>query len=239
MSVPLSSIVEIIGLAELLLFVLVLFGLLFPLWRVPIKITVQSKCSQNIGALLFLVLIAAICVSTFGSHDLFFWTKFSPPVSVQIIGEVILLPSIVLMGWSQYCLGKQWTAAIQIVEDHELVVTGPYGYIRHPFLLSILLVNIGAFLFAGGWLNFVAYLLNFAFSCYLIPLEERALMAEFGMDYLEYRQNTGAFLPKTTTCLATIFPHHDKDSELSRHSEELFLVEPVSDTISKYGSIPV
>jgi protein-S-isoprenylcysteine O-methyltransferase Ste14 len=108
-----ESIVQYVGLLELLVFVIVLFGFMARLCRVPVKLTLQSKASQNFGALLFLMLCIAIVISTFGSVQSFGWTKFVPSLGLKITGVIIMLPSIIVMGWSQYHLGRQWTAAIQ------------------------------------------------------------------------------------------------------------------------------
>jgi protein-S-isoprenylcysteine O-methyltransferase Ste14 len=239
MCIPISTIVEYIGVLEILVFLLVFFGLMLPGCQAPVKVTVQSVFSLKIGAALLILLVMSICINVFGSHSLFFWTKFSSPVTAQIAGEALLLPSLFVMGWSQYTLGKQWTAAIQILEGHELITTGPYRFVRHPFLLSILMVSFAIFLHTGWWLSFLSFLLNFVYSCYLIPLEEQALMAEFGMDYLDYRWNTGSFIPRSITDhISMLFC---KDSiEISHHFEESLLIEPTeSETISKYGSLPI
>eukprot|EP00475_Leptophrys_vorax_P027757 TRINITY_DN3962_c0_g1_i1.p1 TRINITY_DN3962_c0_g1~~TRINITY_DN3962_c0_g1_i1.p1 ORF type:complete len:265 (+),score=59.32 TRINITY_DN3962_c0_g1_i1:93-797(+) len=228
-----ESAVELIGLLELLVFVLVLFGFMARLCRVPVKLTVQSKASQNIGALLFLLLCVAIVVSTFGSAHTFGWTKFTPSLAMKIAGDLIMLPSIIVMGWSQYHLGKQWTAAIQIVQDHKLITSGPYAYVRHPFLLSILGLNIGAVLFAGGWLSFVTYLVNFCFSMWLIPLEEQALATEFGSKFEDYKQTTGAIVP----CFNTKAVDEGDVFEENNGGAESAPIRRVSATLEKYGTI--
>ena len=236
-----GTLVEYIGLLELVIFVIVLFGFIIATLcrRVPVKLTVQSKASQNIGALLFLLLVAAIVLSTLGSAELAKTIKFNPSLPVKIAGDVIMLPSILLMGWSQYSLGRQWTAVIQIVEHHELIVSGPYAYIRHPFTLSILGFNIGALLFAGSWIPFVMYFLNFLWSVYLIPLEERALFEEFGVSYLEYRQNVGAFFPNLSQCWKNSddLPKHVEESNSA--SGESFPIRKISQTIEKYGTMSI
>eukprot|EP00475_Leptophrys_vorax_P028490 TRINITY_DN4122_c0_g2_i1.p1 TRINITY_DN4122_c0_g2~~TRINITY_DN4122_c0_g2_i1.p1 ORF type:complete len:241 (-),score=37.89 TRINITY_DN4122_c0_g2_i1:740-1462(-) len=234
--------VEYVGLAELLLFVVILFGFLARLCRVPVRVTVQSQRSQIFSTLLFLLLVAAILLCTFGSK-FSTWTKFTPSLITKIVGEVIMFPSIVLMGWSQYHLGRQWTASIQLIENHKLVKTGPYIYLRHPFLISILLLNVGALLFAGSWLSFAMYLLNFMYSCYLVPLEESMLIEEFGMEYIEYRQNTGKFFPKMSHCCQTrkMKKRSENLSHPSREDtdDERFQLAKLSDSLERYGSMPI
>jgi protein-S-isoprenylcysteine O-methyltransferase Ste14 len=235
---PLSTVVMYVGWLELLLFALVLFGLMLPFCCVPTKVAVQSKCSQAFSAVLFLVMITTVGINTFGSYsDLFDWSEFNPSPALQVVGEVMFLPSMYLMGSSQYWLGKQWTATIQIVEGHELIVTGPYRFIRHPFLLSTVLTSVSILCFTGCWLSFAAYILNLIYCICLIPQEEKSLKNEFGEQYADYQENTGCFIPKVITAFISSMVSKCKDST-SRNVEESLLTEPVN-PLEHYGTLPI
>jgi protein-S-isoprenylcysteine O-methyltransferase Ste14 len=52
-----------------------------------------------------------------------------------------------LIRWLSYrALGRFFTYELTIKEDHKLITTGPYAYVRHPGYSAILLVFFGTFL---------------------------------------------------------------------------------------------
>jgi len=56
-----------------------------------------------------------------------------------LIASIILAPASVVLGWAAARhLGKQWRFEAALSEDHELVQTGPYRWIRHPIYASML-----------------------------------------------------------------------------------------------------
>ena len=81
-------------------------------------------------------------------------------------------------------------------EEHELIASGPFNYVRHP-LYSALLMGLpplfviwyADLLFIGSWL------LVFILSHVLIRLEERGLIQTFGDDYRSYMKYVPALLP--------------------------------------------
>ena len=51
----------------------------------------------------------------------------------SLIASMILGPPSVALGWAALRhLGKQWRYEAALSEDHELIQTGPYGWVRHP-----------------------------------------------------------------------------------------------------------
>lgn len=78
----------------------------------------------------------------------------------------------------------------------ELVTTGPFAYIRHPFYASYILFwwSWAVTLQTYGSLIF-AFVLTLQ---YLVGMrvEERSLMSVFGSDYMKYRSRTSALIPR-------------------------------------------
>ena len=92
-------------------------------------------------------------------------------------------------------LGRQWSGAIAIKVDHELVRTGPYRLIRHPIYTAMLGMTLGTAMVSGE----LHALLGFAIMAFAyarkIPLEERSLREAFGPAYDEYRAQSRALVP--------------------------------------------
>lgn len=48
-------------------------------------------------------------------------------------------------------LGRNWSAAVEIKEDHALIRSGPYRYVRHPIYSGILLALLGSAIALDRW----------------------------------------------------------------------------------------
>jgi hypothetical protein len=78
---------------------------------------------------------------------------------------------------------------------------GPYRWVRHPFYLGNLLLEIGLLLFAGAWIALPAYLLVALFAYRAtIREEEEDLAALHGDAWREYAGRVPALLPWRRPC---------------------------------------
>ena len=113
-----------------------------------------------------------------------------------VLGCVVGLMGVALRWWAIRTLGKQFTRNLQIAENHELVVGGPYRRIRHPSYSGAILMLAGVGLGLGNSLSLVACLVLPAIG-YLrrIPREEALLRAELGDPYVEYSSRTRRLVP--------------------------------------------
>jgi protein-S-isoprenylcysteine O-methyltransferase Ste14 len=78
-----------------------------------------------------------------------------------------------------------------------LNTTGIYSIVRHPLYLGNLIMIFGLLLFLGvWWLALVGGLLFWIYYERIAFAEEEFLRAKFGVPYLEWTENTPAFLPR-------------------------------------------
>ena len=90
-------------------------------------------------------------------------------------------------------LGRPIEVPLEIFGTHRLEVRGIYGWVRHPMLSAGLLF----LLTSGPSLNNVVY--TGMYTAYMLIggyYEERRLVRIFGDDYLRYRREIGAFVPR-------------------------------------------
>ena len=86
---------------------------------------------------------------------------------------------------------------LRIREDHTLITTGPYRWIRHPIYSAGLLFGFAVFLlsangFVGAcWVGGCSLL-----YAHRIPNEEALMLEEFADEYRVYMQRTGRLLPR-------------------------------------------
>jgi protein-S-isoprenylcysteine O-methyltransferase Ste14 len=100
--------------------------------------------------------------------------------------------------WARLTLGRNWSSAVTLKHNHELIRKGLYRWIRHPIYTGILLGMIGTAMIRGhlrGWIGMAIVAATFYFKA---RREERFLRQEFGAGFEEHARRTGMFLPKLT-----------------------------------------
>jgi protein-S-isoprenylcysteine O-methyltransferase Ste14 len=95
--------------------------------------------------------------------------------------------------WS---LGKHFTVDLSIRDDHKLVKTGMYAYVRHPSYTGSLLSFLGFGLSLNSWLCIPLSLIPVIISfMYRIRIEEKMLEKSFGEEYKQYQKETRRLIP--------------------------------------------
>jgi protein-S-isoprenylcysteine O-methyltransferase Ste14 len=117
---------------------------------------------------------------------------------VQVAGMVLTITGGFLFSRAAQTLGREMTPAIQVAQDHQLVQTGPYRYVRHPIYTAVLLVATGGTLFFLSLPLGLLALLLLGLAVYRARLEETLLASPeaFGATYRSYIGRTGRFLPR-------------------------------------------
>lgn len=120
--------------------------------------------------------------------------RFLGATSVQLLGLSVMGVGFILFEWSVLARGRH-SVSWGMPENHELITTGPYRYIRHPSYMGYFLMFTGLLL---AWLNVAAAIPLIAIPGYLevAGVEEELLVARFGEKYMKYMETTGRFIPK-------------------------------------------
>jgi protein-S-isoprenylcysteine O-methyltransferase Ste14 len=111
-----------------------------------------------------------------------------------VLGTVLLALGLGFSVWARRHLGRNWSAHVVVKEDHALIRTGPYRYVRHPIYTGILLAFFGMTLTIGEWralIGFAFALLAFAVKSGQEELRMRATFPE----YDRYQRETAALIP--------------------------------------------
>jgi protein-S-isoprenylcysteine O-methyltransferase Ste14 len=113
-----------------------------------------------------------------------------------VVGLLLMWLGIALAAWAGRTLGRFYRPVVAIQEDHEVVATGPYRYVRHPIYAAALLVLLGAGVSLGSWLS-VILLPLVPLPAYLarIRVEERALEEGLGERYVTYERGRARLVP--------------------------------------------
>lgn len=124
-------------------------------------------------------------------HD--HWT-FDGDVA-RYTGLAILVPACILRLWPVFVLGHRFSAYVAIQEEHTLVTTGPYRWVRHPSYLGAMLGFVGWALVFRSVLGLVLLIPAWLLLQERIRAEEALLASEFGDQYAAYRARTWRLFP--------------------------------------------
>jgi len=103
---------------------------------------------------------------------------------------------LALFAWTHRVLGKNWSGVLEIHQDHILITTGPYRFVRHPMYTAFFLSAVGFAFLSSNWLIAVVYTAAVSYM-YLtrVSAEEEMMVARFGDTYKEYMNRTGRLVP--------------------------------------------
>jgi protein-S-isoprenylcysteine O-methyltransferase Ste14 len=116
-----------------------------------------------------------------------------------VVGSLLYFPSLGLILWARHTMGEMYnislTTGAQLYAGHRLVTHGPFAIVRHPMYLGAMLGAMGALLIYRTWtsLFILAHCLVFIVRA---RREEQALAAEFGAEWVEYRQQIPGWIPR-------------------------------------------
>jgi protein-S-isoprenylcysteine O-methyltransferase Ste14 len=125
------------------------------------------------------------------------WISF--PISLNFEQQVF----ITVLYAAACLLGGIWfNRTLNLISVHllngkkTLITHGPFAYVRHP-LYATLMITIPPLVIV--WLSdlifFIPWVLILVVSHYVVRLEERVLIEEFGEQYVRYQRHVPALLP--------------------------------------------
>lgn len=80
-----------------------------------------------------------------------------------------------------------------------LVVEGPYCYVRNPMIIGVLLILISEYFLLNAlpilWWAVLFFIIN---NIYFRIYEEKQLKKNFGEDYIKYKKNVPMWIPRLT-----------------------------------------
>jgi protein-S-isoprenylcysteine O-methyltransferase Ste14 len=122
-----------------------------------------------------------------------------PPVAqvlIALLAVSLVIGSLWMVLSAVRALGKQWTFAARLVEDHVLITTGPYRLVRHPIYSGMLGMLIASGIAVSHWTGLVAGVaMELTGTWIRTHSEERLLREAFEPAYEEYARRVPALVP--------------------------------------------
>ena len=124
-----------------------------------------------------------------------FWQR--QPHSWQIALSIVSFALGIFLSWtSTRALGRQWRIDAGLSSDHELIMAGPYRFVRHPIYTSMLCVLLATGFVVTPLPLFVLAIVVFVFGTEIrVRVEDKLLASQFGETFQQYQQNVPAYIP--------------------------------------------
>ena len=145
----------------------------------------------------FGLMIAGAVVLTFPSllPPEYNMRRFTEYESVYWLSAALVAVGLGFACYARAEIGSNWSAAVTVKQEHQLITSGPFGYVRHPIYTGILVALFGTALETGAWRGVIGFVLIASAIIYKYRIEERFLVGQFGDDYLRYRTRVPALVP--------------------------------------------
>jgi protein-S-isoprenylcysteine O-methyltransferase Ste14 len=163
-----------------------------------VKSAVRVESSVSRLGKYFLPIVAALLL--LGNYRVYRGTflaeRFVPgELWIVWLGLALTIAGLALACWARVILGRNWSGVVQLKQNHELIVRGPYSFVRHPIYTGLLLAFLGTALGIGEWRALIATVIVGVSFWRKLRLEERWMTELFGDQYRSYMQRVKALIP--------------------------------------------
>jgi len=161
------------------------------------KTALKRGGRNNILSYIFLMAAFGVLQVSFAGRLAFLGEGFLPDtIVVSLTGFVLTIAGLAFSVWARVYLGSNWSPIATLKRDQTLVRTGPYGIVRHPIYSGLIIAIIGTALVFGGYRVIVSIVCVFLFAWVRITEEEKLMSKQFGEDYVRYKREVKAIIPR-------------------------------------------
>jgi protein-S-isoprenylcysteine O-methyltransferase Ste14 len=111
------------------------------------------------------------------------------------LGAALTFAGIAFAIWARVRIAGNWSTDVTLKRDHELIVDGPYAYVRHPIYTGVLLGLAGTGLAVGEWRVVLGVIIVGIAYWRKLTIEEGVMRRQFGEAYARYAARVPALIP--------------------------------------------
>jgi len=116
--------------------------------------------------------------------------------AVAWLGTAATIAALWLFRRSHVDLGRNWSISLEVREQHALVKTGIYRFIRHPMYSSFFLLGLAQMLLLPNWLAGLSGIAGAGvLFVFRVRREEQMMLESFGDEYRAYMGETKRIVP--------------------------------------------
>ena len=120
-------------------------------------------------------------------------------IILKIVGLVVYLAGLGFTLWARGTLGKYWglstSTNVKLLDEHQLIQSGPYAFVRHPMYFGAWIFMFGLLLLYPTWVILILLVSMLTSFSGRARREEAALAERFGNSWVEYKQRTRFIIP--------------------------------------------
>src|SRR5687767_828566 len=138
------------------------------------------------------LLVMLLTLAIFVPFLIFGWIPLFPMSSdaariLAVIGLALYLAGMSFLLWARHTLGRMWgittAGQVKLRDDHQLVQSGPYAFVRHPLYFGAWVFLFGLVLLYPVWVILILFLATLVSYSARARLEETALAGRFGVEW--------------------------------------------------------
>ena len=118
---------------------------------------------------------------------------------LKVVGLIIYLAGFGFTLWARRTLGKYWGLStsldVKLFDEHQLIQSGPYAFVRHPMYFGAWIFMFGLLLLYPTWTILILLVSMLTAFSGRARREEVALAERFGDSWVEYKQRTWFIIP--------------------------------------------
>lgn len=173
------------------------------LWRITRLDSGYEKKDRGSLYVIFLVIIVSAHLAKLSAQHLpqlgissLLGLNVASMRTLYCVGLLVFVSGMALRWFSVFYLGRLYTFEVAIANDHRVISTGPYRYMRHPAYSFSLLSFFGLGICADNFLSLLLFTLPISWALlHRIKIEEAALTDALGRHYTDYALKTSRLIP--------------------------------------------
>jgi protein-S-isoprenylcysteine O-methyltransferase Ste14 len=170
-------------------------------WALAAVHSKQTQRRESLGSRLAHLVPLAVGGALIGGRALpgsWLTLRLWPPAALPYVaGAALIYAGLAFTVWARVHLGGNWSGSVTVKEDHELVRSGPYAYVRHPIYTGLIAAVLGSALASGTLRAALGFALITVSLMRKLRTEEAFMRATFPQDYPRYCAQVPALVPFT------------------------------------------
>jgi protein-S-isoprenylcysteine O-methyltransferase Ste14 len=115
--------------------------------------------------------------------------------AVKWAGCAMTIAGLLFSVWARFVLGRNWSGFVTLKQDHQLVTTGPYRFVRHPLYTGFLTAVLGTAITVGTGDSLVGFVIVLVGYLVKLAREEKLMIEQFGEQYVQYKKQVATLVP--------------------------------------------
>ena len=180
----------------------IVFAVTFTLKKIPKSVGAPADAKRAPKSLFGIVLQGLSFALVWALHRTPFLSPFigdgqyALNVVLQILAVALVCVSVWLATSAVRELDKQWSLTARLIENHQLITSGVYRFVRHPIYAAMFGMMVATAIVLSHWLVLTGAAIVFLIGTKIrTSSEERLLREAFPAEYKEYAARVPALIP--------------------------------------------